>query len=106
MATIGTFTLRENGSYTGAIDTLAIKVKAVEFRPVDEKPSDKSPDYRVYAGKAELGAAWIKTSRDEKQYLSVKLDDPSFSAAINAALVDLDGVQTLVWSRSNGAKED
>jgi hypothetical protein len=106
MANIGAFTLRENGSYTGAIETLAIKVKAVEFRPVDDKPSDKSPDFRAYAGKVELGAAWKKMSRDEKPYLSVKLDDPSFAAPINAALVDIDGVQTLVWSRSNGSKED
>ncbi|MBI1686797.1 DUF736 domain-containing protein [Caulobacter hibisci] len=106
MATIGTFTIRENGAYTGSIDTLTIKLKAVEFRPVTEKTSDKSPDFRVYAGKADLGAAWKKVSKDEKDYLSVKLDDPSFSSAVNAALVDLDGVLTLVWSRSNGPRED
>lgn len=105
MATIGSFVAHADGSYTGSIDTLAIKLKAVQFRPVD-KANDKSPDFRVYAGKAELGAAWKKTSKDEKDYLSVKLDDPSFAAAINAALVDIDGVQTLVWSRSNGPRED
>ncbi len=105
MATIGTFVAHENGSLTGAINTLTINVKSVQFRPVD-KTSDKSPDFRIYAGKAELGAAWKKTSKDEKDYLSVKLDDPSFAAAINVALVDIDGVQTLVWSRSNGPRED
>jgi uncharacterized protein (DUF736 family) len=106
MATIGTFTANADGSFTGAIHTLAINLKAVQIRPVSEKPGDKSPDFRVFAGKAELGAAWKKTSRDNNDYLSVKLDDPSFGAAINVALVVIEGVHTLVWSRSNGPKED
>ena len=106
MATIGTFVANADGSFTGAINTLAINLKAVQFRPVTDKSGDKSPDFRVYAGKAELGAAWKKTSKDNHDYLSVKLDDPSFGHAINAALVLIDGDHTLVWSRSNGPKED
>jgi uncharacterized protein (DUF736 family) len=106
MATIGTFTLNADGSYTGAIYTLAINLKKVQFRPVTEKSSDKSPDFRVTAGNADLGAAWKKVSKDNNDYLSVRLDDPSFGNAINAALVVIDGVHTLVWSRSNGHKED
>jgi uncharacterized protein (DUF736 family) len=47
-----------------------------------------------------------KTRRDKNDYLSVKLDAPSFGAAINVALVVIDNVQTLVWSRSNGPKEN
>jgi uncharacterized protein (DUF736 family) len=47
-----------------------------------------------------------KTRRDKNDHLSVKLDAPSFGAAINVALVVIDNVQTLVWSRSNGPKED
>jgi uncharacterized protein (DUF736 family) len=106
MATIGTFTANADGSFTGAIHTLAINLKSVQIKPVDDKPGDKSPDFRVFAGKAELGAAWKKTSREENDYLSVKLDDPSFGAAINVALVLLDGKHTLVWSRSTGHKPD
>jgi uncharacterized protein (DUF736 family) len=106
MATIGTFTANADGSFTGAIYTLAINLKKVQFRPVTEKSSDKSPDFRVTAGNADLGAAWKKTSKDNNEYLSVRLDDPSFGNAINAALVVIDGVQTLVWSRSTGPKED
>ncbi len=106
MATIGTFTANADNSFSGAIHTLSINLKAVQFRPVTDKPGDKSPDFRVFAGKAELGAAWKKTSKDKNDYLSVKLDDPSFPAAINAALVVIDGVHSLVWSRSNAPKED
>ena len=105
MATIGTFTAHANGSFTGAITTLAIDLKKVQFRPVD-KTSDKSPDFRVTAGNADLGAAWKKTSKDNNEYLSVRLDDPSFGNAINCALVVIDEVHTLVWSRSSGHKED
>lgn len=106
MSTIGIFTANADGSFTGDIDTLALKLKKVQIRPVAEKASDKSPDYRITCGKADLGAAWTKTSKDEKVYRSVRLDDPSFGQAINAALVSIDGVETLVWSRSTGPRED
>ncbi|WP_299006418.1 DUF736 domain-containing protein [uncultured Caulobacter sp.] len=106
MATIGTFAANADGSFTGAIYTLAINLKKVQFRPVAEKSSDKAPDFRVTAGNADLGAAWKKTSKDKNDYLSVRLDDPSFGNAINCALVMMDGVHTLVWSRSTAPKED
>ncbi|UGY30238.1 DUF736 family protein (plasmid) [Bradyrhizobium septentrionale] len=52
----------------------------------------------------ELGAAWQKTAKDtERDYLSVKLDDPSFLAPIYATLIEVegqDGLQ-LIWSRPN-----
>jgi uncharacterized protein (DUF736 family) len=35
---------------------------------------------------ADIGAAWKKTSRKGRDYISVKLDDPSFPAAIYATL--------------------
>jgi uncharacterized protein (DUF736 family) len=99
MATIGTFTANANGSFSGAIRTLMLNVKQVEIRPC-EKTAERGPDYRVFAQGAEVGAAWKKTSKDEKDYLSVKLDDISFGEALNAALVVIDGVHSLVWSRS------
>ena len=71
MATIGTFTSTENG-FTGSIRTLALNVKARIARV--ENPSDKGPQFRVYAGSVELGAAWQKTSGEGRDYLSVKLE--------------------------------
>lgn len=106
MSTIGIFTANADGSFTGDIDTLALTLKKVQIRPVAEKASDKSPDYRITCGKANLGAAWLKTSKDEKVYRSVRMDDPSFGRPIDAALVEIDGVHTMVWSRSTGPKED
>ncbi|WP_371813777.1 DUF736 domain-containing protein [Ensifer sp. ENS07] len=67
MATIGTFTSTENG-FTGSIRTLALNVKARIARV--ENPSDKGPQFRVYAGSVELGAAWQKTSEQGRDYLS------------------------------------
>jgi uncharacterized protein (DUF736 family) len=101
MATIGTFTTTANG-FTGTIKTLNLNVKARIERIED--PSDKGPHFRLYSGGAELGAAWQKTAKDtERDYLSVKLDDPSFPAPIYATLIEVDGQAglQLIWSRSN-----
>ncbi|MEO8113792.1 MAG: DUF736 domain-containing protein [Phenylobacterium sp.] len=98
MATIGTFHKQDDGSYTGSIITLAVQSKQVTFRPAD-KDSDKAPDFRIFAGKVEFGAAWKKTSREDREYLSVKLDDPSFAGPIYAGLVEADDGYSLVWSR-------
>lgn len=97
MATIGTFT-QDGDTFTGTINTLALKAKAT-LQPV-EKSNDQMPDFRVYAAGAEIGAAWNKTSKGERPYLSVKLDDPSFSGAIYCRLVELEGGRhQLLWSR-------
>jgi uncharacterized protein (DUF736 family) len=102
MATIGAFHKTESGEYTGSIRTLTLTVKAATFRPV-ETDNDKGPDFRVFAGQTDIGAAWRKTSRDNNDYLSVKLDDPSFRAPIYASLVDADDGYALIWSRSRSA---
>ncbi|MEH7876301.1 DUF736 domain-containing protein [Rhizobium laguerreae] len=101
MATIGTFTANENG-FTGSIRTLALNVKARIARV--DSPSDKGPHFRIYAGNVELGAAWQKRSGEsERDYLSVKLDDPSFPAPIYATLSEVEGEDgyQLIWSRPN-----
>lgn len=99
MATIGSFTASKDG-YTGTIRTMTINVKA-KIALNKNKKSNSAPDYRIYAGQAELGAAWnAQTKGDEpRDYLSVLLDDPSFSEPIRAALFDEDGVAYLVWNR-------
>lgn len=99
MATIGTFTRTADGVYTGTVKTLTLNVKAT-IRPSD-KDNDKAPDARFYAGSTEFGAAWKKTSQADRDYLSCKLDDPSFPAPIYASLVAADDGDTfnLIWSR-------
>ena len=101
MATIGTFT-KTADTFTGAVKTLSINAKTT-IKPA-EKSSDKAPDYRVFQGSVEFGAAWKKTSNEGRHYLSVKLDDPSFPAPIYATLVEGEeaDTHTLIWSRRNG----
>lgn len=100
MATIGTFTSTENG-FTGSIRTLALNVKARIARV--ENPSDKGPQFRIFAGSVELGAAWQKRSEQDRDYLSVKLDDPSSPPPIYATLTEVEGEDgyQLIWSRPN-----
>ena len=96
MAIIGTFTKSDTG-FQGTLATLTLKAKLSFTRT--EKSGEKSPDYRVYAGTAEIGAAWSGKSKDDKPYLSVKLDDPSFSAPILARLVETEKGFALIWIR-------
>ncbi len=100
MATIGTFT-RSGDTFTGSVKTLNINAKTT-IKAAD-KASDKAPDYRVFAGSTEFGAAWKKKSNEGRDYLSVKLDDPSFPAPIYATLVEGEeaGSYSLIWSRRN-----
>jgi uncharacterized protein (DUF736 family) len=45
---------------------------------------------RVIVSGVEIGAAWRRTSKDNRSYQSVKLDDPSFTAPIYANLFEGD----------------
>ena len=101
MATIGTFTKSSDG-FTGSVKTVTLNVKAT-IRAT-EKANDKAPDFRIFAGTVEFGAAWKKTSKEERDFLSVKLDDPSFPAPIYASLVQAEEGESfsLIWSRRSG----
>jgi uncharacterized protein (DUF736 family) len=107
MANIGTF--KKSGSeYQGEIVTLSVQAKAVRIVAEPSRANDNTPSHRVYVGRAEIGAAWSKRSDAGRDYLSVKLDDPSFNAPIYANLVnDEDGESyTLIWSRSRKSNSD
>ena len=99
MATIGTFTANSKGEFTGVIKTLTLNTKAT-LRPV-EKDGEKSPDFRIIAGDMDIGAGWKKTSRKDRDFISVKLDDPSFPAPVYGTLSETDtaGEYALIWSR-------
>ena len=100
MANIGTFTKTEQG-FVGEIVTLSFQAKNVRMVPESNGTNENAPSHRVYVGRAEIGAAWAKRSTEGRNYLSVKLDDPSFNAPIYANLFDdEDGESyTLIWSR-------
>jgi len=104
MANIGTF--KKSGTeLQGEIVTLSVQTKNVRIVPEPNRASENAPSHRIFVGRAEIGAAWSKRSAEDRDYLSVKLDDPSFNAPIYANLFDDedgDGF-TLIWSRSRKA---
>jgi len=104
MATIGTF--KKSGTeLQGEIVTLSVQTKNVRIVPESNRASENAPSHRIFVGRAEIGAAWSKRSAEDRDYLSVKLDDPSFNAPIYANLFDDedgDGF-TLIWSRGRKA---
>ena len=107
MANIGSF--KKSGSELhGEIVTLSVQTKNVRIVPETNRASENAPSHRVYVGRAEIGAAWSKRSNEGRDYLSVKLDDPSFNAPIYANLFDDedgDGF-TLIWSRGRKQNGD
>jgi len=104
MANIGSFTKSGEG-YKGEIVTMSVQTKNVRIVPEEASENENAPTHRVFVGRAEIGAAWTKTSKDDRPYLSVKLDDPSFTAPIFANLFDDEDGKTfnLIWSRARKA---
>lgn len=102
MTTIGSFLRAETG-FSGSVKTSNLHIENVRFIPA-EGGTERGPDFRIYAGKFELGAAWKKTSRETQRiYYSVKLDDPALPL-IYASLIEAGDGKThnLVWSRRSG----
>mgnify|MGYP000116604202 CR=1 FL=1 len=88
MATIGTFKKTGSNEFTGEIVTLSVQAKGVRIVPDTRATGENAPSHRVLVGRAEIGAAWSKRSNEGRDYLGLKLDDPSFNAPIYANLFD------------------
>ena len=101
MANIGSFK-KSGNEYQGEIVTLSVQTKGVRIVPEANRSNDNAPSHRVFVGRAEIGAAWSKRSNEGRDYLSLKLDDPSFTAPIFANLFDDEDGEgfSLIWSRS------
>jgi len=91
-------------TYAGSVTTLTFQRNDVRLIPV-KKSAKKEPDYRIVAetafGSVEFGAAWKRKSERGQDFLSVSIDDPALSGALNAALFPSENGDTaaLVWSR-------
>ena len=101
MANIGSFK-KSGNEYQGDIVTLSVQARGVRIVPEANRSNDNAPSHRVFVGRVEIGAAWAQQSKEGRDYLSLKLDDPSFNAPIFANLFDdPDGEgYNLIWSRS------
>ena len=107
MASIGSFK-KVGNEFQGEIVTLSVQTKGVRMVAETNRGNDNAPSHRVYVGRAEIGAAWSKRSNEGRDYLSVKLDDPSFNAPIYANLFDDEDGEgfTLIWSRGRKPNGD
>ena len=98
MSKIGSFK-KVSGELRGEIITLSVQAKSVRIVPVDSNGAN-APSHRVMVGEADVGAAWSKRTSDDRPYLSLKFDDPSFVAPVFAQLFEgQDGEYDLVWTR-------
>jgi len=107
MANIGSFK-KVGNDYQGEIVTMSVQTKNVRIVPEENIANDNAPSHRVFVGRAEIGAAWTKRSNEGRDYLSVKLDDPSFNSPIFANLFDDEDGKTynLIWSRARKTNGD
>lgn len=110
MATIGTFK-KSADEYVGEIVTLSVQAKNVRIVPEPTSSNENAPSHRIFVGRAEIGAAWSKRSTEGRDYLSLKLDDPSFNMPIYANLFDDAGAEDqdtymLIWSRARRQNAD
>jgi uncharacterized protein (DUF736 family) len=108
MAVIGTFKQIGDGEFLGDIFTLTLRTTGVRLVPEGSRSSDNAPTHRVLIGRVEIGACWSKRSAEGRDYLSLKLDDPSFKEPIYASLFNDEGGETfgLIWSRGRKQNGD
>ncbi len=102
---IGSFKPTDTG-YTGTIETLTHKI-AADFTRVLDRTNQSAPAYDIFCGDLRIGAAWERTGKSGK-YLSVSLEDPSFSSGYYN-LYRKRGVEdgyTLVFERPRAKRED
>ena len=99
---IGIFTPTKDGGWSGSIRTLTLDAK-LRLVPNDDRTSDKTPAFRVLVGNFRIGDAWESqtTGDTPKPYLRLRLDDPSLSEPLTAALFpsDTGDKAQLVWKR-------
>jgi uncharacterized protein (DUF736 family) len=107
MASIGSFK-KVGNEFQGQIGTLTMQAKNVRIAPETNRANGAAPSHRVFVAKVEVGAAWAKRSNEGRDYLSVKLDDPSFTQPIYANLFEGEGDAgySLIWSRGRKASAD
>jgi uncharacterized protein (DUF736 family) len=104
MAAIGYVRKNEDGSYKGQLATLTLS-SPIEFVPLKDKKNEKSPDFRIMAGRVELGAAWINANRTtSSEYVSAVFAAPEFGSKRlfanlgRAAGQDDEEVYAIIWN--------
>ncbi len=69
---------KSGDGFKGALTTLSIQ-SDIALVPNRDKATENQPDYRVFAGRSEVGAGWIRTGeRSGNEYVSLSLAAPEF----------------------------
>jgi uncharacterized protein (DUF736 family) len=108
MSVIGYLIRKKNGTYHGVLNTLAMNAPVI-LVPVS-KTSDTAPDYRILSGRAEVGAAWIRTTETSGfAAVALMIDTPELPRRIHASLHAVQsqedtGFYTVVWIRPGMAR--
>ncbi|HET9131340.1 MAG TPA: DUF736 family protein [Terriglobia bacterium] len=109
MTAIGTLTPTRDGGWAGPSLIMANTVK-IKLVPNDNQANPKAPAFRVFAGDAELGAAWQQRTNENapREFLSVNLDFPGLQEPISAAIFfSEDGTKgRAVWNRKRKDAHD
>ena len=110
MALIGTFVPTSNG-FTGRIKTLLLDAD-LTISVLREPAGENAPDYLITLGKQGegpfVGAARKRRTEKGTDFISLRIDDPSFSGPIFAGLFPSEKSPTLYnlyWTRLNRADE-
>lgn len=106
MSLIGQFTRDESG-FVGHLTTLLLHQDIII--PVESSDAENAPDFRVHVFDGmnnepgtEIGAGWKRTGEKAGDYVSLQLDDPTFSQPIRANLfqsADDKSAWGLHWNR-------
>ena len=107
MSVIGQFS-RENDGFIGHLMTLSLHQDII-IVPAEPSDAENAPDYRIHLGDddgaevgPEVGAGWKRSGEKAGDYISLRLDDPSFGQPIRANLFQADDQGTafnLLWNR-------
>lgn len=91
MSLIGQFT-RDDSGFIGHLETLLLHQDIIII-PADHSDAENAPDFRVHVfdsmhnePRAEIGAGWRRNGEKAGEYVSLQLDDPTFSQPIRANL--------------------
>jgi uncharacterized protein (DUF736 family) len=79
MATLLGVFAKIGSGFSGRVQTMAFTAQ-IDLTP-NEGALGRQPHFRVYHGAREIGAAWLKRSRSETEYLSLKITDLAFGGA-------------------------
>ena len=83
--------MRQAALQTQAAQNLQQQASQQQQMEADKRLAEQARQFDVSSGQ--------RAKEGNRDYISVKLDDPTFAAPIYANLVEIDGKHQLLWSR-------